>query len=252
MTSATPKLLLYGPQASFPSTEELNKLHRVLGSHTSLFQDIVATIDELPSLFQQLVTSDPSLSRVPAAAPLSFLKQWLQSGPLSGHVGDLPSVAALPLTVVLQTGLYLQYLDRTGVTTSYNDSLRSFQLHGVQGFCTGFLTAAATAFSENEEHLAKNIATSIRLAMCLGAYVDQNTVYAEPPSPACALSIRWKQEKYSAAQVKDLLKRYSNVRGSGTPVYTSQTNHSHRRPISHVSRITPASLSQLMQQLNGS
>lgn len=252
MTSVTPKLILYGPQARFPSTEELNQFHRVLGSHTSLFQDIVATIDELPSLFQRLATSDTSLNRVPATTSLSSLKQWLQSGHLSGQIDDLPYVASLPLTVVLQTALYLQYLDRNGVTTNYTDSLRSFQQHGVQGFCTGFLTAAATAFSENEEQLTGNLATSIRLAMCLGAYVDQNTVYAEPPSPACALSVRWKQGNFSAAQVKDLLKRYPNVRGSEIPVCASQITHPHYRLTSHVSRITPASLSQPMRELEGS
>ena len=75
MTSVTPKLLLYGPQARFPSTEELSQLHRVLGSHAILFQGIVATINELPSLFQRLATSDTSLGRVPATASLSFLKQ---------------------------------------------------------------------------------------------------------------------------------------------------------------------------------
>ena len=221
MTSVTPKLLLYGPQARFPSTEELNQFHRVIGSQTSLFQDIVATIDELPSLFQRLATADTSLSRVPATAPLSFLKQWLQSGHLSGHIDDLPNVASLPLTVVLQSALYIQYLGRTGVATNYSDSLQSFQQHGVQGFCIGFLTAAATAFSENEEQLTANLSTSIRLAMCLGAYVDRNTVYAEPPSPACALSVRWKKGKFSAAQVEDVLKRYPRVRGSDTPICAS-------------------------------
>ena len=214
MSTMTPKLLLYGPQTRFPSMEEANHLHRVLASHTGLFQDIVATIDELSSLYQQLATSDPSLSKVPGVASLSFIQKWLQSGDLSGDVDDLPNVAALPLTVVLQTALYLKYMDRNGTTTDYKGSLQSCKQHGVQGFCTGFLSAAATAFSENEEQLGRNLGTSIRLAMCLGAYVDRNSAYAEPPSPAFALSIRWKEGNFSAAQVKKLLKDYPNVRRS--------------------------------------
>lgn len=250
MTIQTPKLLLYGPQARFPSTEESNQLHRVFTNHTGLFQDIVATVNELSNLYQQLVTSDPSLSHVPGGASLLSLQRWLQLGDLPKDVDDLPNVAALPLTVVLQTALYLQHLDRNGVKTNYKDSLKSFQQHGVQGFCTGFLTAAATAFSENESQLAGNIGISIRLAMCIGAYVDQNTVYAEPPSPACALSIRWKQGNFSAAQVKDLLKGYSNVRGSEITVRASRIIDSRDRLTSHASRTTPVSLLQPMRELN--
>lgn len=238
MTILTPKLLLYGPQARFPSQEESSQLHRVLTNHTSLFQDIVATINELSSLYQQLAASDTSLSQGTDIASLSYLQKWLQSGDRPGDVDDLPNVAALPLTIVLQTALYLQHLDRNGVTTNYKDSLRSFQQHGVQGFCTGFLTAAATAFSENEEQLARNLGTSIRLAMCLGAYVDQNSVYAKPPSPARALSIRWKQGNFSTAQVKELLKSYPGVRKPEIIVRASPITDSHDRPISHASRTT--------------
>ena len=209
----TPKLLLYGPQARFPSIEQSNQLHQVLASHTGLFQEIVATIDELSSLNRQLATFDPSLSQAPGAASLSFLQKWLQSGDLSEDVDDLPNIAALPLTIILQIALYLQYMDRNGIPNNYKISLQSFERHGVQGFCMGFLSAAATAFSENEEQLGGNLRTSIRLAMCLGAYVDQNTVYADPPSPACALSVRWKEGNFSAAQVENLLKDYPSVRG---------------------------------------
>ena len=252
MTIRSPKLLLYGPQARFPPTEELDQLHRILANHTGLFQDIVATFDELSNLYQQLAASDPSLSQVPVVASLSSLQKWLQSGDLPGDLDDLPNVAALPLTVVLQTALYLQHLDRNGNSTNYKDSLESFQQHDVQGFCTGFLTAAATAFSENEEQLAENLGTSIRLAMCIGAYVDQNTVDAEPPIPACALSIRWKQGNFSAAQIKDLLKGYPGVRGSEITVRASQVIDSHDRLISHASRTITVSLSQPMRELDSS
>lgn len=111
--------------------------------HTGLFLDIVATVNELLNLYQQYAASDPCLSQVSGVASLSFLQNWLQSGDLPEYVDDLHNVAALPLTAVLQTDLYLQHLIRDRITTNYNNSLGSFQQHGVQGFCTGFLTAAA-------------------------------------------------------------------------------------------------------------
>ena len=216
-----PTLLLYGPQACYPSAEESLQLHRVLVSHTGVFQDTSATINELSSLYQELAAYDPGLSQVPGAPFLLFLTKWLQSGNLPEDANDLPYITALPLTVLLQTALYLQHLDRNGLTANNKISLQPFQQHGVQGFCAGFLTAAATAFSENEEQLSRNLGTSIRLAMCLGAYIDQNTVYAEPPNPACALSIRWKQGNFSAAQVKAVLKAYPGVRGPEITVRAS-------------------------------
>ena len=243
-------MLLYGPQARFPPTEELNQLHQVLANHNGLFQDIVATINQLSDLYRQLAAFDPSLSHVPGVVSLSFLQKWVQSGMLPNDANDLPNVAALPLTVVLQIALYLRHLDRNGVKTNYEDSLKSIQQHGVQGFCTGFLTAAATAFSKNEKQLAENLGTSIRLAMCIGAYSDQDTLYAKPPSPVCALSIRWKRGNFSAAQVKGLLKGYPDVRGSEVLVRATQITDSHDRPISHASRTIPASLSQPMQELD--
>ena len=250
MTILTPTLLLYGPQARFPATEESLQLHRVLASHTGLFQESLATINELSSLYQQLAAYDPGLSQGPGVPSISFLTKWLQSGDLPEDADDLPHVAALPMTVLLQIALYLQHLDRNGLTTNYRISLQSLQQHGVQGFCAGFLTAAATAFSENEEQLSRNLGTSIRLAMCLGAYIDQNTVNAEHPNPACALSIRWKQGNFSAAQVKDLLKAYPDVRGPEITVSASRLSNSQDRPIFHASLTTPVSLSQPTQELD--
>ena len=250
MTILTPTLLLYGPQTYFPSTEESLQLHRVLASHTGLFQDISATINELSSLYQQLAAYDPGLSQVPGVPSLSFLTKWLQSGDLPEDADDLPYVAALPLTVLLQIALYLQHLDRNGLTANDSISLQSFQHHGVQGFCAGFPTAAATAFSENKEQLSRNLGTSIRLAMCLSAYVDQNALYAEHPNLACALSIRWKQGNFSAAQVKALLKAYPGVRGPKITVRANQLSDSQDRPIFHASLITPVSRSQPTQELD--
>ena len=250
MTVITPTLLLYGPQARFPSTEESLQLHRVLASHTGLFQEILSIINELSSLYQQLAAYDPGLSQVPGVPSFSFLTKWLQSGDLPENSDDLPYVAALPLTVTLQIALYLQHLDRNGLTANNKFSLQSYQQHGVQGFCAGFLTAAATAFSENEEQLSRNLGTSIRLAMCLGAYVDHNTVYAGHPNLACALSIRWKQGNSSAAQVKALLKAFPEVRGLKITARASQLSDSQDRPIFHASLTTHVSQSQPMQGLD--
>ena len=138
--------------------------------------------------------------------------QWLDSGRLSLPVETLLNVASLPFVVLLQIALFLQHLAKINPGADYSQTIQSLQQCGVQGFCTGFLTAAAIDFSENEEQLAQYTATSLRLAMVIGAYVDQNALYTEPSSSACTLSVRWRQGKFSKSQVENILTGYTHVR----------------------------------------
>jgi hypothetical protein len=119
-------------------------------------------------------------------------------------------MASSPFTVVLQIALFLQHLAKSNAGTDYRSTIQTLQQYGVQGFCTGFLTASAIGFSGNEEQLAEFTAVSLRLAMCVGAYVDNNA----SSNPVCALSVRWRQGQFSRSQVEDLLTEYTYV---GTP-----------------------------------
>ncbi|KAI9648598.1 hypothetical protein NHQ30_003235 [Ciborinia camelliae] len=134
-----------------------------------------------------------SLKQVTAAASVESLAQWLDSGVLSVPAEKILNAAVLPFAVVLQVTLYIQHIDNTDSGSDYSHTLQSLQQYGVQGFCTGLFTTAAIDFSENEEQLALNTSISLRLAMCIGAYIDQTAMYAEPLSTVCALSVRWKQ-----------------------------------------------------------
>lgn len=212
MTISTTDLFLCGPQARLPPLQELDQLRQVLLGHKSLCQSLAATLKDLPNLLRELIASDNTLERVPAAASIDSLSQWLDAGLLPLPVDALLNVASLPFAVLLQIALFLQHLDKTNAGPDFSQTVRSLQQYGIQGFCTGFLTAAAIAFSRNEEQLAKHAATSLRLAMCVGAYIDRNALYAEPSSPICALSVRWRQGQFSKAQVEDLLSGYEHVR----------------------------------------
>ncbi|KAK5995383.1 Non-reducing polyketide synthase andM [Cladobotryum mycophilum] len=61
-----------------------------------------------------------------------------------------------------------------------------------QGFCIGFLTAAAFACSSNWEEFAKYVPNAIRLAACIGLVIDAEDVAQAPRDRATALSLRWK------------------------------------------------------------
>lgn len=200
------QLLLCGPQSHLPSDPDpLKPLHALLLRRTSLCTALSSAARDLPALLRLLCAFDSSLHNVPTAS-IDFLRQWLESGSVSQPVDELLSVVALPFAVLLQSALFLQHLDDDNAS----QNTQSLPQYAVQGFCTGFLTAAAIAFSQNEDQLAENIVISVRLAACLGAYIDQNALYAEPANPACSLSVRWRE--FSKPQVEDLLARYPHVR----------------------------------------
>ncbi|KAG5985260.1 Type I Iterative PKS [Claviceps digitariae] len=205
MKLPTTDLFLCGPQSGFPSLKEVNRLREVLLRHKCIHQSLAATLKELPNLLRQLLTFDESLKEVPAAASIDNLAQWLDlensTLPLDD---DLPHAAALPLTVLL--------LEKTtALLPSFSQTIQSLQKHGVQGFCTGFLTAAAIALSDTEEQLALHVAVSLRLAMCIGIYVDENIFAVNPPASVFAVSVRWRQGQFSEPQIDNILHAYKHA-----------------------------------------
>lgn len=205
-------LFLCGPQARLPSSPELEEQRKILLQHRGLYEYLENTLKDLPRLLRQLSAFDSVLKPVLAAssALVDFLSQWLGTENLPLPVETPPNVVALPFTVLLQIALYLQHINAAD-RTSYRSTIESLGQHGVQGFCTGFLTAAAINFSRNEEQLAEYTAISLRLAMCIGAYIDHNSPYGEKSSSACTLSVRWSEGKFSKFELESLLARFKHV-----------------------------------------
>lgn len=235
------ELFLCGPQAVLPSPQELSELRRILLDHENFCKSLTSTLKDLKSLYGQLIAFDSTLKGVPEAPSIDFLLQWLESGTLSVPANNLPNAGCLPFAVLLQIALFLRHLTESNIGSDYRQKIQSLQQYGVQGFCTGFLTAAAIAFSENEEQLVKNTATSLRLAMCIGAYIDDNVLYNETLSSPCALSVRWNEAQFSKSQVEDLLADYEHVRSPRPLIYPCSTAYPQTRLISHASQTHLAS-----------
>jgi hypothetical protein len=215
MTITTTELFLCGPQARLPSLQELDQLRQTLIDQKKFCASLTATLKNLPNVLQKLTAFDNTLKPVPSVASIDFLLQWLESGTLSLPVDTLPNVASSPFIILLQIALFLQHLAKTNGGPDYRPIIQSLQQYGVQGFCTGFLTAAAIGFSGNEEQLAEFAAVSLRLVMCIGAYADNNA----SSNPVCALSVRWRQGQFQRSQVEDLLIGYTHVRTPRLPIY---------------------------------
>ncbi|EED12110.1 polyketide synthase, putative [Talaromyces stipitatus ATCC 10500] len=211
MTTMATELFLCGPQAALPSPQELSQLRRILLDQENFRESLTSILEDLPNLYEQLTAFDSTTKAVPAASSIEFPLQWLESGTLCVPVDDLLNVGCLPFAVLLQIALFLRHLTENKIGPDFRQKIQSLQQYGVQSFCTGFLTAAAIAFSGNEEQLVKNTATSLRLAMCIGAYIDQNALNDDNSSLPCALSVRWKEGQFSKSQVEGLLAHYAHA-----------------------------------------
>lgn len=201
-----PSLLVFGPQTEFPSSEVLQDLRQELITNPllSALRDAVA---RLPQLWQNLVDFDPSLVRVPGAKSLGQLSHWVtDGGSFPRPEGDSVNHFALPATVIFQISQYTRYISHLSNNSDvHRELLESVSASGgVQGFCVGFLSAVAVAGSQTKADLGPAAATALRLAVCVGAYVDK-----EPGSHA-TVAIRWREGNADdKAEVDKILQSYS-------------------------------------------
>lgn len=207
-----PSILVFGPQTELPSEEALSDLrHELVGNpRLSALRKGVA---ELPRVWESLVASDADLGAVPGSENLGRLAQWLAgSGSLprggeEGAAAAVPNHYGLAVTVLLQISQYVRYLDlveggghREGgeedahgrVLGAVGGSSSGGGGGGVQGFCVGLLSAVAVAGAKEGTVLGTAAAVALRLAVCIGAYVDRDGVFAPEPSQTQCVAVRWK------------------------------------------------------------
>ncbi|KAI0378532.1 hypothetical protein F5Y04DRAFT_272492 [Hypomontagnella monticulosa] len=154
----TNTLLLFGPQIPRLVPSRLLELRRTIQEDPSL-KFLFEILKELPSLWTSTIQTDcPHLNRLTSAnRQLQQLTTFFES-----KTGEAPrleppyNVLLVPLTVISQIAEFIR-LDCSGT---------------VQGFCVGFLAAAAVANSRNRAELERWTAIAVRLAVCIGATVD--------------------------------------------------------------------------------
>lgn len=153
-------LLLFGPQTPRLVPARLLELWNTINSNPRL-AFLTNTVKTLPSLWKDTVLPKCiDLKRLTSAGEqLQQLVQFFESGTTEGLPIESPyEFLLVPMTVISQIVGYIT-LDQEG---------------DVQGFCVGFLGAAAVASSHSASDLERWTATAIRLALCIGAIVDIN------------------------------------------------------------------------------
>lgn len=216
--TALPSIVAFGSQTTWPSSEYLSQMRNSLLLDPRL-RTFITAIKELPHFWQDLLNHNPDLSVVPAQACLDDLVEWLNHGAFKTTKGVPANVLTMPFTIILHICQYFHYLDR--LHSRHSEVLEKLKTGGVQGFCTGMLTAIAVASSRNEEEINVMGAVALKLALCVGAYVDLDGTSADVGHATNSIAVRWRSGG-GHDRVLDTLKRFPDV-GRLATVIVSKT-----------------------------
>jgi len=220
---ATPGLIAFGAISQRPASDRLDEIRTLLQQQPSL-ASICHTLQGLKSLWKTLVNQDPRLESVNGLATATQLSEWITGTISSKDLQDNGNLAQIPLTILAQISQYVVYL-RQG-EESHEAIIESVALGGgVQGFWVGLLSALVVASAETENDLGSLAATSVRLAFCVGAYVDLECHLRGRNSQTKILAVRWR-ESTTLDDVENLIKKYSDVSGNPTKVEGAITDTS--------------------------
>ncbi|KAF4591863.1 Polyketide synthase [Ophiocordyceps camponoti-floridani] len=188
MAAEQPSLLVCGPLITNPDEAHLSRLRSLL-LHDPVLADLREAVAELPHLWALLLTREPSLQRVGAGPLLEILAEWLTAGTpaaLPFSVSRSGNALLAVLTVLDHILEYIVYLNRQ---EGHDRILESVAGGGIQGLCVGLLSAVALACSTDKHDVSRYGAVAVRLALCVGAFVDLDESCASEPS--VCLSARW-------------------------------------------------------------
>lgn len=214
LTSTTQCLLLAGPQRSKVTATTFSELRATIRNTPDL-TFLADAIVELESIWPEIATAYPELKRVQGKQILQSLREFFEQD-------DLPAFEEGPakrsnilfdVMTVLSQAVDFWNLAKTQVRSfyPYASSNTAFQLKEIQGFCIGFLTAAAISSSKSAVDFQRNIAVALRLAVCAGALVELDSLrFSTSQDRAVSLSVGWSSNSEYVI-FKELLKSLTSV-----------------------------------------
>ena len=214
-----PSLIAFGALAPWPVSDRLDQLQNAL-QHQKCLSPIVKAFRELPKLWKALSDRDPNLNSIAGEAAAAHLAQWISGTGFAEIAENKGNITRMPLTTMAQIADYISYLRQCGEPIGHESVRKSVAAGGgIQGFCIGLLSALAVASGKTEDDVGRIAADSVRLAFCIGAYVDLDRHRNGGDSKALTLAVRWKSPTL-LEDIQRLFSRYPDV--SVIPDFTPQ------------------------------
>lgn len=158
-----------------------------------------------------MVDEDPALQAVDGRAAARKLEGLLLSGAVNEYTRDEKgNILIMPITILSQVVQYLSFLEHSEAA-DHKAVLESIAAGGgVQGLCAGLLSAHAMASATTIEDVVALAGTSLRLAFCVGAYVDADQVGNDGNADNASLAVRWK-EPTNLGHIEEVLLHHPNA-----------------------------------------
>ena len=186
-------LLLFGPQSSRVTQAYLLELRTLILGNPDL-NVFVDAITELPSLWPTLEEACPHLSSIQGAEQLNQLTDFLTHRTFQDFRA-LNNIVLTPLTLISQVVEFLRLSQNAEFGTFPAFLQGQPTTSSVQGFCVGFLAAAAVACSQNKKELVQYSSIALRLAVCIGSIIDLDEErLVDPLARSSSYAIQWKTE----------------------------------------------------------
>ena len=195
------RIALFGPQVTHWTHEQLSELQSDLLRNTS--------VSFLTTTLLRLRSFDSTLEKE-AWIPNHLIEAGLDD--LKGFAaGDhIPNPQNLSQTVLAPLTILSQIVNLVGPTENNKEHDGCFKYQAAQGFCIGFLSAAALASSNDRAELEQNASNAVRLAFYVGAIIDAEDLSHAPADRAVAVSARWKTHS-DRAYLETSLNLFPNV-----------------------------------------
>ncbi|RWA11691.1 hypothetical protein EKO27_g3412 [Xylaria grammica] len=204
-------MITFGSLTPLPSQDQILALHGEFRRKASLLKPLIEAVRDLPLLWGKMTDQNPALSVLDGEAAIMKL-EGLVSGPANEHILDEKhNILIVPITILTHVTLYLSFLEHSEAA-NHNSVLEDVvAMGGVQGLCAGLLSAQAVASAQTVEDVVALSCVSLRLAFCIGAYVDANQFSINGGNDeSVTLAVRWNPPE-TLEDVKKILLNHPKV-----------------------------------------
>lgn len=198
------RIAIFGPQVTNWTHKSLSSLQSALLKDRKL-EFLKQALAELPSLWS-ILEKYYGFQDFSGAEKLKELHDF-SIGSKNLDPQDLTNSQLSSLTVVSQVINLIQLADASGT----EDGILDFEL--TQGFCVGFLSAAALASASDWTSFERNVSNAVRLAACIGIIIDAENSSRSAQERATAVHVRWKtaEDRAFLETCLDLFPRVSDL-----------------------------------------
>lgn len=190
-----PRIALFGPQKAHWTPQALAALQTTLRSDARLafLRDALETLPSLWPLIESILdtadTGYPGAQKLQHLHDLATGASSMTTTTTTTNPLDFSNTELAPLTVVSQV---VDWIQRHGDDDNNNYNLGLDTCDAAQGFCLGFLSAAAVSVATDAVSFRQHVSNAIRLAACIGAVIDIEDSAHAASDAAVAVSVRCK------------------------------------------------------------